>query len=111
MFADDKVQEIPTMKQEERDSDRQHIDFFGTGMDDDNDDDAKDEYNGIDGLQNEFDQHQVQNEPFGMSINREQLQASKKEIEQDMLGGGGKRSLQIDIDENEDYDTQNSNAQ
>ena len=96
------MQEIPTLKQESKPK----IDFFHTGMGD----------NDLEELEKDFQMNRKE-EPFGKSINREQLQASKKEIEKELKqkdsksSTGGKKNLQIDIEDNDDYDTQNSKAQ
>lgn len=68
-------------------------------------------------LENDFNNQQPQgNNPFGQSITRELLQQSKKELaeeleQEEFLPQKGKKHLEIEIDENEDYEAQNNQAQ
>jgi hypothetical protein len=70
--------------------------------------------NDFDQLEKDFVQENVHsNNPFGQSITREILQQSKKDVQNDFgnenssATGPIKKNLEIEIDENDDYNAQN----
>ena len=94
------------------------IDFFGADLDNEKEmhhDDNNDimSPNDFDQLEKDFvqDDPQSNNNPFGQSITKEILQQSKKEVAADLGDPFNKKNLEIEIDDNEDYNTQNEKAQ
>jgi len=100
-------QKADTKPQASRQPEPTKIDFFGH-----QDDDGKID---IDQIAMDFKNDVKQDNPFGKSITKEVLQQSKKEIHADKdvapAAVAPKRNLAIEIDETDDYKTQNERAQ
>jgi hypothetical protein len=65
----------------------------------------------FDDLEKDF-VHENTNNPFGKSITKEVLQQSKREVAADLARDtNSKKNLEIEIDENDDFNTQNEKAQ
>lgn len=85
------------------------IDFFGGGLDDDDQNDDVMNPDDFDQLEKDFnDDDSNKNTPFGQSITKDVLQQSKREAIGDLAS---KKNLEIEIDDNDDYNTQNEKVQ
>jgi len=96
--------EIPTIKDSKPSTDdHKQIDFFGAGLENDEDDVMNP--NDFEKLEEDFVRHNNnqsadnKSHPFGQSITKEVLRESKREA----IELGNKKNLQIEIDENDDY--------
>lgn len=106
--------EIPTIKDSKPSlndhSDRRNkIDFFGQEQESDEDDNVMNP-DDFDDLEKDFVNEKTNN-PFGKSITKEVLQQSKREAADLLRDVNSKKNLEIEIDENEDFNTLNEKAQ